>query len=255
MRAASLSLIIFLTLFANGYAESGFRSALYAQSLLGPETWSRVIHIKNTNARSMYPRELYALIFEFADILWFYTERDGTQSFSLYQNRLAQEKADFGPGLLEIDSGFTAYSIVENEKGHPSAPRKLPNGCFIESLVEGMSRLRDDPLVHKLRLVLFYSQGKRGGHCILAYQTPDGVFAVDPADYRGAQRFGDHWPQNPIQIAQLVGTDRRPGAITTARTVEFPPLLSHRVAPDALLALSPEPSANAGSGESLPGHG
>src|SRR5438128_6171915 len=92
--------------------DSSLDFARRAQALLGPDTWSEVIQIGNASLSSTYPKKLHALVFEFAGLLWFYTDCDGTQSFSLRKNRLAEEKADFAPLLRDIDPGFLRWDVV-----------------------------------------------------------------------------------------------------------------------------------------------
>ena len=147
-------LILFHLLLTPVFADSSLQSARHARALLGADTWSRVIEIENTNRHSVYPRKLYALIFEFSGILWFYTETDGTQSFSLWSNRLELEKADFREGLRQIDPGFIQYSAVEDKDALPLQSGKLPNGCWIKSFVAGRKQIAQDQSIREARLVM-----------------------------------------------------------------------------------------------------
>ena len=105
-------------------ADGSLADARYAQVLLGPGIWSCVIRIENDSRFSAYPRVAHALVFELDGVLWFYTDTDGTQSFSLYKHRLAEEKADFGPLLREIDRGFTSWKVVPSDAPAPRLSRK-----------------------------------------------------------------------------------------------------------------------------------
>lgn len=217
-------LTVFYFLLTTAFAESSLQSARQAQALLGPDTWSRVIQIENTNAHGVYPRKLYALVFEFSGILWFYTETDGTQSFSLWANRLEQEKADFKPGLLQIDPGFTRYSVVDDTSSPTSrAPRReLPNGCLIESLVAGRNRLGHGDGIRSARLVMYYAKEWRVGHCVLAYETAQGVFVLNPTQDNQARRIGDQWPRDLVDIAQAAWPEGRRSEIKDVRSLNFP---------------------------------
>lgn len=59
-------------------------SALAARAQLGEGIWSRTVRIENRSDDGRYPARLHALVFEFDGRLWFYTDMDGTQSFSLH---------------------------------------------------------------------------------------------------------------------------------------------------------------------------
>ena len=155
----------------------------YAQALLGTDVWSRVILVENVGRNSVYPRTLYALVFELGGLLWFYTDTDGTQSISLHQNNLLEEKANFTPLLLQIDPGFVQHHVLPDDRATAKSPkrRELPNGCFIESfatLREGVSR---GELIRQARLMSYYSQvgRQRLGHTVLVYETPAGTFMFD----------------------------------------------------------------------------
>ncbi|HWA86853.1 MAG TPA: hypothetical protein VG710_11565 [Opitutus sp.] len=182
--------------------EASIENACRAQAMLGPGTWSRLIRIENRAERSVYPREVFALVFEFADILWFYTDTDGTQSFSLHRNDLAAEKADFGPLLRDIEPGFASYVPVA------PAPRKsrggaLRNGCFIESIAALSDRLARGELISRAELLSYYAgvRGRLRGHTVLIYEAARGAFVFDPADQR-ATRIGATLPDDPLATAR-----------------------------------------------------
>ena len=156
-----------------------------ARALVGAEVWSRIIRIENTNKRSVYPRVTVALVFEFGGILWFYTDTDGTQSFSLRKNNLAAEKAGFGPLLRDIEPGFSSYTILPD---NPPFTRQFerteapPNACFLESVAELRKLSTRGELVLSARLLSYYIKKSDGllGHTVLTYKTPRGTFVVDP---------------------------------------------------------------------------
>ena len=93
-------------------AASPLENAFRAQALLGPGIWSRIISIRNETRGGFYPRSVQALVFEFAGMLWFYTDANGTQSFSLHTGELEVEKKNFGPLLRDIDQSPVKQKLV-----------------------------------------------------------------------------------------------------------------------------------------------
>ena len=188
-------------------AATSLENARRAQAMLGPTTWSRVIGVENRAAHSAYPSTVYALVFEEGGILWFYTDTDGTQSFSLHLDRLTEEKADFGPLLRDIDPGFVAYALV------PEAPLgrgegqegALPNGCVVESLAALQDRVERGERIERARLLSCYVDtpvGRRG-HTVLTYETPRGLFLLDPARSPDPRAVTRAWADNPMTLAAL----------------------------------------------------
>ena len=195
----------------------------HAQALLGSDTWAQVLRIRNDRVTDRYPETVYALIFEFAGILWFYTETDGTQSFSRYKNRLEQEKADLEPGLREIDPGFSAFTRLGPEKAAGGVRAALPNGCFIESIVAGWQQLGGGEPILSAQLLLYHVKGLRQGHCVFVYETPRGVFFIDSAAAgRQPQRVAPHRPGSSRQLAARIWGLGPEEAVRVARTVDFP---------------------------------
>lgn len=198
-------------------ADPSLDHARKAQALLGPDVWSRVIRVENSSKRSLYPAKFHALVFEFNDRLWFYTDTDGTQSFSLYRDHLKEDKQDFYPMLREIDPGFRQHVILEQvwvEK--PGVP--LLNGCFIESL----SMARDlDPAEAVIRaglLSTYVGEGKnRVGHTVLAYETEEGVYVRDPVEPGVRRWIARTFPAHEKTLAEAVFT--RLGRISAAKLI------------------------------------
>ncbi|MEO6245619.1 MAG: hypothetical protein ABIQ12_09290 [Opitutaceae bacterium] len=151
-------------------ADRSLDQACLAQSVLGAEVWSRLIRIENRTVGGPYPRNLHALVFELAGILWFYAATDGTQSFSLHLGRLEEEKADFGSLLRAIDPGFTRWSEVKPKLPVIASRRgQLSNGCFIESVAELRARLARGERVDRPQLLSYYEETSAGlhGHTVL----------------------------------------------------------------------------------------
>ena len=177
---AVVALFISITVVASA-GDKSLEQARRAQALLGSDVWSQVIRVENRDRTAHYPRVVHALVFEFADMLWFYTSSEGTQSFSLHRGRLAEEKADFAPLLREIHPGFTKWTV---EPGAPAVvDGNLRNGCFIESVVALRDRLlRGGETVHP-RLLSYYvitPEGQRG-HTVLTYEAGGRVEVIDSA--------------------------------------------------------------------------
>ncbi len=178
--------------------------------MIGEETWSRIVEVENTNAESVYPSSLHALVFELGGILWFYTDTDGTQSFSLHQNNLAAEKEDFGPMLRAIEPGFTKHvTLTEDELAALPAPADgpLPNGCFIDSYAALRERVARGELILGARLMSFYAPGRRAGHTVLTYETPRGHFVLDPSASAKPKRVDRRHAGDPLAIARALVPD------------------------------------------------
>lgn len=197
-------------------ADFSLDQARRAQSLLGPDLWSQIVRIENDARPSRYPRRLHALVFELAGILWFYTPTDGTQSFSLRLGRLAEEKADFGPLLRDIEPGFSRWSVLARAAGPTDAPRiELKNGCFIESIAELRERLARGEPMERPRLLSYYAQTAAGakGHTVLTYGLGDHVHVYDPGSPAAGRVF-----------ARALGSD----ALALARELDGPEVAKAR---------------------------
>ena len=200
-------------------------------------SWSRVIRIENEARAGRYPRTLHALVFDLAGILWFYTDADGTQSFSLHSGRLAEEKADFGPLLRDIEAGFVRWSEVPpGRRASPALTGELRNGCFIESVAELRVRLaRGDPM-ERPRLLSYYEETPLGrrGHTVLVFGLGDHLEVFDPSR-----------PQERRMLAKEFGHD----ALALARVFESSAVVKARyVAIDFSVPLPDGMVATAGTG-------
>ena len=183
--------------------ESDLVSARRAQALLGTDVWSQVVRIENTGSTAHYSRVVHALVFELVGMLWFYTDAEGTQSFSTYRGRLAQDKADFGPLMREIHSGFTHWTLVQAEAAPAVAGNKpLPNGCFIESVANLRRRLLAGDAVLRPQLLSYYAKSCHAGHTVLTFETDAGVQVIDPAYPSTLLVF----PRELARNAQALGT-------------------------------------------------
>jgi hypothetical protein len=189
------------------WADDSLAHARQAQAMLGPDVWSQVISIENTAPHSPYPRTLHAVVFELEGLLWFYTDTDGTQSFSLKRGRLAEEKADYGPLLRDIEPGFTRWSAVRGAIGAAEVPpAALPNGCFIQSVAA--TRALGGGANH-LRLLSYYVQTPSGlhGHTVLAYSVRGRVQVFDPQWPNRAEKFSEALARDALTLARMLRGD------------------------------------------------
>lgn len=202
MRFCRRLLLTLLLIASPLFGSSALEHARQARAMIGPEHWTRIIRIENTHRRSVYPREVYALVFELGGVLWFYTDINGTQSFSLHLNNLAEEKANFAPLLQDIEPGFAGFTEVPDDDATPPprAHEALPNGCFIESYAALRAQAARGELILKARLLAFYVMraGEPLGHTVLTYETPEGVFVIDSLG-----------SGQPIPIARALADDPR----------------------------------------------
>lgn len=193
-------------------ADDSLAHARRAQGLLGADVWSQLIRVENTGRSRSYPRTVNALIFELAGILWFYTDANGTQSFSTHRGRLAEDKNNLSPLLLEIDSGFTAWTaVVADERATAAALSQkgpLLNGCLIESVANLRSRVMAGAAAGRAQLLSYYVELPDGmqGHTVLTCETDDAILVIDPASPERLRKFSSRLSGDARALAtRLVG--------------------------------------------------
>ncbi len=231
------SILLFLLLGAIPlHAQTSLENAAHARSLLGPAVWSKIIRIENDSRLGRYPRVVHALVFELCGVLWFYTDSDGTQSFSLHRDRVEEEKADFGPLLRDIDRGFLRWSEVTSPSPAPSrGGARLRNGCFIESVSLWRGRLPTGMPATRPRLVSYYLDTPAGrlGHTVLAYETDGQVEVIDPVCPDERRIVRSDVGASPLNLARLIAGSR----VVSVRTlsldgaVETPVVMADRGGP------------------------
>lgn len=216
-------------------------NARRAQVLLGADVWSRVISIENAGGGGRYPAIVHALVFEFAGILWFYTDADGTQSFSLHHGNLAAEKADLAPLLREIDPGFSRWRALADDgapaPGTGAAAEPLLNGCFIESVAAWRRRVARGEETGAPRLLSYYFEpgAAKAGHTVLAFETRGRLKIFDPAR-----------PERRFEFSKRAGADAlRLARELDGRKVARARFLGLPEAPAAALADVPAAASNA----------
>ena len=189
-------------------AQSSLENARRAQLMLGEGAWSQVLRIENETRFSRYARTVYALVFELQGLLWFYTDADGTQSFSLHYNDLEAEKADFGPLLRDIEPGFTRWTVLGASEMAGVKPRAhLPNGCFIECLAIWRERAQHGEGAEEARLLSFYADPalRRNGHTVLTFREGDTVKLIDPRRPTEVISVPEKRAADPMELARTVG--------------------------------------------------
>lgn len=214
----SLAILFPFVLAALTLRADSLASAQSARALLGPDVWSRIVRIENDNPAGRYPARLHALVFEFDGRLWFYTDTDGTQSFSLHAGRLAEEKADFGPLLRDIEDGFVRHEDVTDRQPtvrFASAEKELRNGCFIEALAYFLRRCETGRPPEHARLLTYYMRSRQGrrGHTVLVYREHGRDWMFDPFDLGAPRRLPRLPDDDPMTVARAVfpaNSHRRP---------------------------------------------
>lgn len=192
--------------------------------MLGHDTWSRVLKIRSAGRGGVYPAVVYATVFEFNGILWFFTDADGTQSLSLYKGRLEQDKTDLGPLLRAISPGFRSFVELPDRAGpvrRDSYP-KLRNGCFVESVHALRTLQARGEAIVEARLLLFYMASARGtiGHTGLVFTTTEGHFYWDPEVPSRFEPIADPAATAPIDVVRDVVA--RPDAARVQRALFVP---------------------------------
>jgi hypothetical protein len=180
--------------------------ALQAAQMLQAERWAQPVRIENTNQSSRYPETVYGTVFEFNDALWFYTAT-GTQPLKASKNRTDDFKEDLLPLLRTIERGFKSFvALSTSSEAAPTDYPSLKNGCVIESIfsLDELKQNGEPILAAKLLLYTSKNQNRSSqrrptGHCVLIYQTPTGMFYIDPPkiDATGTLKLS-HWDAREI---------------------------------------------------------
>src|SRR5690606_11746015 len=161
--------------------------ALQAEKMLSQHWWAEAIEITNTNKSSRYPETVYATVFEFNDSLWFYTA-SGTQALVASKNQADDFKNNLLPLLRTIERAFVSFTKLSDSQPSFANFDALPNGCVVESIYSFNSVQQAGEPILTAKLLLYSStknsrrgaKGNATGHCVLVYETPQGMFFVDP---------------------------------------------------------------------------
>ncbi len=212
--ASIFSLLFSLALLlAAPSAEASREEAIQAWQMLSRDHWAVPVKVKNTNEKSRYPATVYGTVFEFQNLLWFYTST-GTQPLRISENQTEKYKENLLSVLRTIDRGFTSFTRLSVEEPTELEVEfaSLKNGCVIESIFSLNELRHTGAPVLEARLLLYSSKnptrsaggGAPTGHAVLIYKTPEGVFYVDPPkiDETGQlKRFTD-W--DPFKMASEI---------------------------------------------------
>lgn len=171
-----LMLLVVTPLFA-----SSRESAFLAQHLLGPQVWSRVVRIENAPAEnSRYPAEFHGLVIAFADILWFYTEFEGTQNLSSRRGQVAVDEANLSALLREIYPGMIRFTVETDAPPLHDLPQVLPNACFVACLKYWAALQASGRSTKSVRLIACFPSDSPIGHMILEYRRGLRRYVFDP---------------------------------------------------------------------------
>lgn len=200
-----LSCLCLALLCAAPLAADSQDSAWQARDLLGPERWAQVVRVES-NRMLGRSTVIHALVFELEGRLWFYAEHRGTESLSLEDGRLAQDKADLLPLLRHLDPAVTRYQVVPRPAAHFASARlnpALPNGCFIESVAYFQRLVDTGRAPDEARLLAYYgvNGADAGGHTILYYERAGRRYFYDPAGAAAPARLADDVHSDPLAIA------------------------------------------------------
>lgn len=198
-------------------------SAFLAQKLLGPHVWSRVVRIESEpGEHRRYPAEFHGLVIAFADILWFYTEYDGTQNLSFHRGQLEADKANLGELLRAVDPAMIRFSVETEPPPAWDLPAMLPNACFVACVKHWEMLLQSGYPPKKARLIAcFPPNADQTGHMILEYRRGLSrvVFDPDRPDQRITIPF---WvSRNPLITASRALKERWPAPPTRVTTIDF----------------------------------
>lgn len=199
------------------------RDAHQAATMMAEQGWATVIEIDNTRPNRVYGRKVFATVFEFNEILWFYFPREGTQSLSLYRGRTAEDRDSLGELLREIHPGFGAFrtSVGPDEPVPATDGRWAPlrNGCLVESVHELRRLQARGMLLTEARLLMYYVREgvRRMGHTVLVYATPAGRFGWDPARPDADVPLRSEGWNTALQVARSLAPSRVSSRLEEAR--------------------------------------
>jgi len=186
-------------------------SAFLAQRFLGPDVWSRVVRIESLPVEgSRYPAEFHGLVIAFADILWLYTEYDGTQNLSFRRGQLAADQANLDVLLRAVHPTMIRCTEETAAPAPYELPAALPNACFVACLKHWATLQQAGRAPKQVRLIACFPPDSDVGHMILEYRRGLRRFVFDPdrPDQRIAIPF---WiSDSPLAIASRALQERWP---------------------------------------------
>src|SRR5690606_18439042 len=141
-----------------GWGHTTPEPVLQAQEMLGEAVWSRAVYLTHDNSESRYPKALYATVFEFDNVLWFYTST-GTQPMERSRNRAGKYRDNLLPLLRTVERRFRTAEVLPRTNVLPEKAEEIPslkNGCVIESIYS-MEKMRAEGAEVKRASLLLYS--------------------------------------------------------------------------------------------------
>ncbi len=205
-------------------AQAESRAAAFrARARLGPDVAARVIRITAAPAANGRPAEFHGLVVAFADILWLYTEADGTQNLSLRRGQLAEDEANLLGLLRQAIPGVTGFADDTDPapaRANPAGP--LPNGCFIACVAhwEKLRRERDPP--GRVRLLACYPPSRGSGHMVLEFWRRERCYVFDPDEPGTLRRLPAREGEDPLAVAAAALEGRWRTKPVKAIAVEWP---------------------------------
>lgn len=202
LRLLPLLLFVFVSVLSAGSRESAFQ----VRAMLGPDYWSRVLRIENDRSGrdSRYPAEFHALVVEFEDILWLYTEFDGTQTLSRYAGRAAEDRADLTPLLQAIVPGLVRFEDVTDRPPSVLPAEPPAYACFPASVSRWTELRRGPNPPERARLLAYYPERQRQGHMVLEYWRDGRRYVFDPEKPTEDRELPARLDENPLRVARAL---------------------------------------------------
>ncbi|HWA26226.1 MAG TPA: hypothetical protein VG734_11225 [Lacunisphaera sp.] len=211
-----LRILLLALLLPAALCADSLKSAFQARAMLGTETWSRVLRIKNDRAGrgSRYPAEFHGLLVDFQGILWLYTEFDGTQSLSRFAGRTETDRANLASLLQAVEPGLT---VVDDDVDGPpfgTLGRPPPYHCFPAAVARWQKLQAEPNPPTRARLLAIYPQGRRQGHMVLEYWRDGHRYVFDPERPARDQELALELAEDPLKVARAIYRfDPRPSPV------------------------------------------
>lgn len=181
-------------------------AAFQARAMLGPGVWSRVLRIENDRSGrdSRYPAVFHGLVVAFRDILWLYTEFDGTQTLSQYAGRVAEDQANLGPLLRAVEPGLVRFADVTDQPPFGVLARPPPYHCFLACVARWQQLQRESLPPERARLLAYYVDRQRQGHMVLEYWRAGRRYVFDPQHPLSERELPARLGDDPLKVARAL---------------------------------------------------
>jgi hypothetical protein len=205
-----------------GSRESAFR----AQELAGPDVWSQVIRIENAEPRetARLPEHFYGLVVVFADIVWLYTEFDGTQNLSPRRGQTTADIANLGELLRAVDPHWVGFEVATQPPLPAELPLSPPNSCFPACVAQWQELMRTKRPPKEARLIACYAPGRITGHMLLEFRKGWSRYVYDPE--RSLQPIRLRWGtgRDSLAVANAILAPRWEVPPARTSTVDLAPI-------------------------------